>query len=95
MYYIAPEAFEGRSELKSDVWSLGVMLLEMVEGRHPFAALSVEEAKQRILNGEPPSLASSNGSSECIDFVNQCLKRNVTERASVSDLLQVSVVSVE
>lgn len=34
--YEAPEVFEGKGELKSDVWSLGVSLLELAEGQNPY-----------------------------------------------------------
>lgn len=34
--YIAPEVFEGKAELKSDVWSLGVSLFELAEDRNPY-----------------------------------------------------------
>ncbi len=34
--YMAPEVFEGKAELKSDVWSLGVSLFELAEDRNPY-----------------------------------------------------------
>ena len=34
---MAPEVFEGRRGKKSDVWSLGITLIEMAEGKNPFA----------------------------------------------------------
>ena len=36
MRYMAPEVFEGRRGEKSDVWSLGITLIEMAEGKNPF-----------------------------------------------------------
>lgn len=39
--YMAPESFRGKAGPAADLWSLGVMLFELLTGRRPFA--SVEE----------------------------------------------------
>ncbi len=36
--YMAPEQFQGRSDARSDVWSMGVTLFELLTLRQPFAA---------------------------------------------------------
>jgi eukaryotic-like serine/threonine-protein kinase len=42
--YMAPEQFvTGRSSVQSDLWALGVILYEMVSGRHPFARPDSDE----------------------------------------------------
>lgn len=38
--YCAPERLDGLGDIRSDIYSLGVMLYEMVEGRRPFSALT-------------------------------------------------------
>ena len=86
LVYMAPEVFEERSCLKSDVWSLGISVIEMAEGKHPFAGFSEEDVKNAT-----PSLSSA-WSSDLVDFVNKCLVKDVDERASVEALLKVSVV---
>ena len=84
--YKAPEEFEGKHCMKSDVWSLGISVIEMAEGKHPFAGFSEEDVKNAT-----PSLSSA-WSSDLMDFVNKCLVKDVDERASVEALLKVSVV---
>ena len=34
--YMAPEVYGDGALLKSDVWSLGISIIEMAEGKHPF-----------------------------------------------------------
>ena len=47
--YLSPEVLSGRTaEEADDVWSLSVVLYEMVSGRHPFAGGSAEEVAERI-----------------------------------------------
>lgn len=38
--YMAPEVFDGKSDLKSDVWAVGIMVIEMAEGKHPYEGYS-------------------------------------------------------
>jgi serine/threonine protein kinase/Tol biopolymer transport system component len=56
--YMAPEQFRGApAEPRSDVWSLGVVLYQMVAGRHPFENPSAHETVRAILEREPPPLS--------------------------------------
>ena len=92
MRYIAPEVFEGRRGKKSDVWSLGITLIEMAEGKNPFADCnSEEEVKDRVCNRMPPKLPEERWSFQFVDFVANCLLQDVDERASASELLNVRV----
>ena len=38
--YMAPETYEEESCLKSDVWALGMSVIEMAEGKNPFQGYS-------------------------------------------------------
>ena len=61
--YLSPEVLAGRpAEEADDVWSLCVVLYEMVSGRHPFAGGALEEVhsrirRQRLAAGEPAAAA--------------------------------------
>lgn len=89
-WYMAPEVYDGNTELKSDVWSLGISLVEMAEGTNPFAGCSSEVLRNRVLNVKSPALSSSKWSSEFVDFVGRCLEKDVKKRWSVSELMEVS-----
>ena len=92
-WYIAPERYRGGTEMKSDVWSLGITLIELAEGKNPFAEKeSSAEIMCAVLMDQPPSLSSSKWSAAFVDFVNKCLMKDVKERWSVKQLMEVSAV---
>jgi tetratricopeptide (TPR) repeat protein/TolB-like protein len=54
--YMSPERAAGaRGDERSDVWSLGVVLFEMVTGTRPFDGAHDAETLHRILESDPPS----------------------------------------
>jgi serine/threonine-protein kinase len=56
--YMSPEQLRGDDpDARSDLFSLGVTLYEMVSGRHPFMSRSASETISRILTREPQPLA--------------------------------------
>lgn len=86
--YIAPEVYEGHTDLKSDVWSLGISLIEVATGQNPFEKLNKSELLKAVMVNESPSLSTLEGwSSSFVHFVDRCLKKKVEERASVDELL--------
>ena len=92
LWYMAPEEYVGRTELKSDVWSLGITLIELAEGQNPFAGCTALKVMKLVCDSQLPSLSSLKWSAEFVDFVNKCLVRDVKERWSVEQLMEVSVV---
>lgn len=55
--YMSPEQFRGEKlDPRSDVYSLGVTLFQMISGRLPFESDSVKKLAQMHLEKEPPSL---------------------------------------
>ena len=91
---MAPEVYYGRTELKSDVWSLGISLIEIAEGRNPFEGCTIYAITRIVCSDAPlPSLSSEKWSAAFVDFVNKCLVRDVSERWSVEQLMEVSCFS--
>ena len=85
----APEAFGGRYEMKSDVWSLGIALLEMM-GITPYAGDDydyIPTLNDVILPFDERDIKSV----ELVDFLKKCFQR-VSERWNVNELMNVSVM---
>jgi len=79
--YMAPEQFvTGQSSVQSDVWALGVILYELVSGRHPFSRPDAEDfqAIRAIQFSEPEDLSAIVPalSGELKSVIATCLEKN-------------------
>lgn len=89
-YWMAPEVIKSEYyDQKIDVWSLGVMALEMIEKEPPYMNMPPMRALFSIVkHGLPPFQFPERMSPEFQDFINQCTIRDPNERPSSSQMLQ-------
>ncbi|GMQ82047.1 MAG: hypothetical protein BMS9Abin05_1488 [Rhodothermia bacterium] len=89
--YMSPEQARGEEvDRRSDIWSLGVLIYEMICGRLPFASEYEQAAVYSILNEEPePLTAVRTGVPMGLEWiVSKLLAKNANDRyQNISDLL--------
>jgi eukaryotic-like serine/threonine-protein kinase len=83
-YYMSPEQARGAGEVdpRTDVWSMGVVLYEMLSGRKPFLGEQFLEVIHQILSFEPPPLATLRPDlpPKLIAAVESAMKKDLRER---------------
>ena len=87
----APEAFEGAYEMASDVWSFGIVLIEMM-GITPFSGCATYELSEGMENGYLPFDQYDVKSYVLVDFLKKCFESELKERWNVNELMNVSVM---
>lgn len=80
-YWMAPEVVQSVAayDTKADIWSLGIMVYEMVKGSPPHSNLDRFQVMELIPRVKPPRLSDQEGSREMRDFMAHCLKELPTE----------------
>ena len=90
--YMSPEQARGEKvDFRTDIWSLGVVLYEMVSGQPPFKGDYEQAVVYSILNENPEPISQKRGEIpfELEKVIGRCLAKNVDERyPSDADLLK-------
>jgi serine/threonine protein kinase len=92
--YMSPEQARGRPvDARTDVYSAGVMLYEMLTGRLPFQATNYHALLFAILEETPPSIASLRGDvpPALVAVVERAMSRDINTRFQSADELRAAL----
>jgi len=80
--YMAPEAFQGRAVLASDIYSVGVMIYQMLTGVLPYFSPNPAQIERMVAQGRctPPKIRNSQVPKEISDIVMKAIAPDLGER---------------
>src|SRR4029450_9635458 len=93
-YYMSPEQARGlETDARTDVWSLGVVLYEMIEGHVPFDGETMSHVTVSLLEHEPAPLArfAPDAPAELQRIVRKCLTKGRDERYQTARDLMIDL----
>jgi serine/threonine-protein kinase len=89
--YMSPEQARGDPvDARTDIWSFGAVLYELLSGRRPFKGDYAQAVLYTILHEDPQPLSdlNPNVSTELAGIVSKCLKKDAAERyASMGEVV--------
>ena len=91
-YWMSPQvAANLKYDFKTDIWSLGITCIELIEGEPPFSELSPKIVMEKI-SKKPPSVDEiidfNEHTYEFKSFVEHCLETDPRKRYSAEELLK-------
>src|SRR5262249_1197473 len=87
--YMPPEAFEGKSDARGDVYSLGITLYELISLRPAFVESNRNKLIKQVTTGEAPALDKINREAprDLVTIIHKAIDREPSRRYTTADEL--------
>ena len=93
--YMSPEQLRGENvDHRSDIFSFGTVLYEMVSGRHPFRADAAAETISNIMRSDPPKIEKEGLPAQVVQLVSRCLEKCPGDRFQSAKELETELKSL-
>jgi serine/threonine-protein kinase len=93
--YMAPEQVRNSKDVdaRADIWSVGVVLFQLITGKHVFNAHSNVEASIAVLTADPQKLSAiePNAPEGLDEVIRKCLTRDVAARYQTASELAIAL----
>lgn len=97
IHYMSPEQARGRTaDARSDIFSLGIVLYEMLTGRRPFLRETAAETMVAIMNDPPAPIERYNRDvpREFESLIMHCMEKNPTDRFQTAQDLAFNLKAI-
>jgi NIMA (never in mitosis gene a)-related kinase len=90
--YCSPEICMGRGyNMKSDIWSLGCILYELLSLKRAFFGANIGEILRRVMARSPPALPTQY-SKDIRDLTLRLLSKRHNQRPTINEIFQLSLI---
>lgn len=91
-YYLSPEVCKGDEyNMKTDIWSLGIVLYEMCALKHPFLGRTARDVMQNIINSRTPTIPKYYDL-DLQKIVKMMLEKDPDRRPTINDILSMPLI---
>ncbi|KAA6376568.1 MAG: hypothetical protein EZS28_027906 [Streblomastix strix] len=91
--YSAPETDENKMTAESDVWSIGVIIIEVITGIHPFQGLTQNQTLSNIANGKYKAFPDYI-QGELRMMIESMISKDYKKRPTVKSLLETETMQL-
>lgn len=96
-YYMAPEGMRAKTTIdgRYDIYSVGCVMYEMLAGKPPFVARSLERVLQMHMYEPVPPLADETIPRKLVEVIERCLAKNPADRYESMNELEAALCEVQ